>query len=139
MSNRKRNERFLENQNQNLKWNDDAVYAEWKVLVNMTAKELQAFLDDYGDVAGLSRQEAAAQGVRSGRDSARAILRMKAKPKAEWTASDWQWARRQIAFIKRMGGGGSALLQERRDGVLVPTRRYLALLLWGHDPLKPLH
>jgi hypothetical protein len=121
------------------KMTDDEVYCEWKRLVNMTTKQLRDFLDGYGDVAGLSREEARAQGVRSGRDSARAILRMKEKPRSEWTKGDWDWARRQVAFIKRMSGAGGALLEEKADGSLVPTRKYLALLMWGHDPLKPLY
>lgn len=118
---------------------NDEVYREWKALVNMTKAELSSFLRDYGDVAGLSREEAKAEGVRSGRDSARAILRMKDKPKGEWTKGDWDWARRQVAFIKRMSGAQGALLEEKADGTLVPTRRYLSLLVWGHDPLKPLY
>lgn len=115
---------------------DDEVYREWKTLVNMSAKEIEDFLDQYGDVAGLSRAQASAQGIRSGRDSARAIIRMKRKKKADWNSGDWKWARRQVAFIKRMSGSRGDLLREKADGTMVPTRKYLSLLVWGHDPLK---
>ena len=115
---------------------DEEVYAEWKELVNMTPRELERFLEDYGNVAGLSRAEASAQGIRSGRDSARAIIRMKRKGKSKWNANDWKWARRQVNFIKRMSGAKGPLLTKKSDGYHHPTRRYLALLVWGHDPLK---
>ena len=115
---------------------NDEVYQEWRELVNMTAKELESFMDQYGDEAGLSRKEAAAQGIKSGRDSARAIIRMKRKKKSEWNDNDWKWARRQVNFIKRMSGMKGLLLKERKDGTLEPTRKYLALLVWGNDPLK---
>lgn len=115
---------------------DDEVYSEWKVLVNMTPREIERFLDDYGDTAGLSRSEASAQGIKSGRDSARAIIRMKRKGKSKWNANDWKWARRQVGFIKRMSGSKGVLLKEKADGSFEPTRKYLSLLVWGHDPLK---
>jgi hypothetical protein len=111
---------------------NDEVYEEWKKLVNMTAKELKDFMDEYGDEAGLSRAEASAQGIKSGRDSARAILRMKRKKKSEWNDNDWNWARRQVNFIKRMSGMRGSLKDSKGE----PTRKYLALLVWGHDPLK---
>lgn len=110
----------------------NAVYSEWRELVNMSPRELERFLAEYGDVAGLSRAEASAQGIRSGRDSARAILRMKRKLKSEWTERDWTWAKRQIAFIKRMRGARGALYDSRGE----PTRKLLALLVWGHNPEK---
>jgi len=111
---------------------DDQVYKEWKKLVNMSARDLRDFANsEYGKVAGLSRAEASAQGIRSGRDSAQAILRMKAKPKSQWNDSDWAWARRQVAFIKRMRGNRGPL--EKPNGE--PTRKLLSLLIWGHNPL----
>jgi Protein of unknown function (DUF3140) len=119
---------------------DEEVWYEWRSLVNMTPAELRRFLDEWGDVAGLSRSEAKAEGVRSGRDSARAILRMLPKggrsyPQAErnWTKTDWEWARRQVGFIQRMRGVKGPLYDRKGE----PTRKLLALLVWGHDPEKP--
>lgn len=108
------------------------LYLRWRAAVNMTADELQAFLREYGRVAGLSRIEAAAQGVRSGRDSARALLRMLRRGVARWTDDDWEWAARQVSFIARMRGARGPLRDERGE----PTRKLLALKLWGHDPEK---
>ena len=106
--------------------------AEWRVLVNMTPRELRHFLVQYGHVAGLSRAEAAAQGIKSGRDSASWILRMKGTHPADWTPTMWDWAQRQVSFIRRMRGVPGAFY--KADGS--PTRKLLALLLWGHDPEK---
>jgi hypothetical protein len=107
----------------------DELYREWKRLVNMSRSDLELFLRRWGHVAGLSRSEAGAQGIRSGRDSAQAILRMKGKPRGEWTQGDWDWAKRQVSFNRRMAGAAGPLV---RGGKL--TRKYLSLLVWGHDP-----
>ena len=55
-------------------------------------------------IAGLSRNEASSKGISSGRDSAKAIIRMKKKGVDNWTANDWKWANKQISFISRMSG-----------------------------------
>lgn len=110
------------------------------MLVNMTESELRRFLAEYGEVAGLSREEAAQAGknVRSGRDSARALLKMIPRGKtygmAErmWTPGEWEWAKKQVRFIRRMSGMRGSY--HKLNGK--PTRKLLALMLWGHNPLK---
>lgn len=109
------------------------LYDEWRDLVNMGPAELERYASSSeGREAGLSRRQAAAEGIRSGRESARAIMRMKRKPKSEWTARDWDWARRQVSFIKRMRGTRGPL----RDKQGEPTRKLMALKIWGHNPEK---
>lgn len=109
----------------------DDLYDEWRDLVNMSSKELRQFMDsDWGHSAGLSEAEAARQGIGRGWDSAKAILRMKGKPFSKWTDTDWGWAKRQVSFIKRMRGVRGPL--EKPSGE--PTRKLLALLIWGHNP-----
>jgi hypothetical protein len=113
-------------------------YRRWRQLVNMGAKEIQAFLDSQdGKRAGLSRSEASHAGaggraITSGRDSARAIIRMKSKPFSEWDANDMRWMRKQINFISRMRGNPGKLRDEQGR----PTRKLLALKVWGHNPGK---
>lgn len=114
------------------------LWSRWRRVVNMTAGELKRFLGRYGKEAGLSRSEAASEGVRSGRDSAAALLRMLpsggasyAAAEKSWSASDWAWAKRQAAFISRMRGVQGPLYKDGK-----PTRKLLALKLWGHDPKK---
>lgn len=116
----------------------DSIYKEWSKLVNMGAKELQNFIDsEDGKEAGLSRKEAGKAGtgggkITSGRDSARAIVRMLDKKKDNWQAGDWKWANKQISFISRMKGAKGPL----RDDKGRPTRKLLALKIWGHNPEK---
>jgi hypothetical protein len=119
------------------------IYERWKNLVNMTAGELEIFANSYwGKQAGLSRSEASRLGIRSGRDSARAIIRMKRKGVKNWNENDWQWAIRQISFnsrtlgtlhsVAKRKGFEQALFNKKGE----PTRLFLALLIWGHNPLK---
>ena len=116
----------------------DELYKKWKSLVNMGPKELESFIDsDTGKDAGLSRKEASKAGakgkpIKSGRDSARAIVRMKGMSRDEWTANDWAWARRQVNFITRMKGAAGKMRES--DGT--PTRKLMALKIWGHNPEK---
>lgn len=110
----------------------DELYREWKKLVNMTASELERFrISDEGWRAGLTPAEARKQGIKSGQQSAKAIIRMKQKPRSEWTKTDWDWAKRQVSFIKRMRGHRGALYKDGK-----PTRKHLALKIWGHNPAK---
>jgi len=114
----------------------DALYGDWKKLINMSGKEIQSFLDsEEGKEAGLSRKEAGKAGadggkITSGRDSARAIIRMLDTPKEDWTANDWKWASKQVSFISRMQGVKGGMRDEKGR----PTRKLLALKVWGHNP-----
>lgn len=116
------------------------IYKKWKELINMSAKEIQEFLDsDYGKEAGLSREEARHAGaggkkITSGRDSARAIIRMLGKKFEDWTPDDYKWAKKQINFISRMRGVDGPLFDEKNR----PTRKHLALKVWGRDESKVL-
>ena len=107
---------------------------KWRDLVNMSVSELEKFMEsEEGKAAGLSRSEASKAGIRSGRDSARAIIRMKQKKPEEWTAADWGWAGRQISFISRMRGNDGPLTDPKTGE---KTRKLTSLLIWGHDPRK---
>lgn len=116
-------------------------YSKWKELVNMTSSELEEFMNsEEGKVAGLTREQAKNAGsngerISTGRDSARAILRMKKKSVLKWNANDWEWAKKQISFISRMTGMNGEL----RDSNGKPTRKLLSLLIWGNDPEKSKH
>lgn len=110
-------------------------YARWKKLVNMPSATLKKFIDsDTGKEAGLSRQEASNLGIKSGRDSARAILRMRQKPFSEWTADDIKWMNRQISFVSRMSGNRGPMFQVNKEGKKIPTRKLTSLWIWGNVP-----
>jgi hypothetical protein len=57
---------------------------------------------------------------------------MKKINKYDWTPEMWRWAGRQVSFISRMTGNPGPL----RDSKGEPTRKLLALLVWGHNPEK---
>ena len=112
---------------------DAETYAEWKSLVNMSKSEITNFYNSpEGKQAGLSESEAKEQGIDSGRESARWIMKMKDIPYKLWTSNMWRWAKKQISFIKRMSGMKGELYDDKGR----KTRKHTALLIWGHKPTK---
>ena len=108
-------------------------YKKWRSLVNMSYSELKKFYDsEEGKRAGLTPSEAKSQGIDSGRESARWILKMKKTPVSKWTPTMWKWANKQISFISRMSGNKGKLYDEKGN----KTRKYLSLLIWGNNPEK---
>lgn len=114
-----------------------ALWKKWDRLVNMTSFEIREFLaSSEGKKAGLSRKEAAEKGIKSGRDSARALLKMIPCGRTyqsalrEWSPSQWKWAERQVAFISRMRKIKGSLTDPQGN----KTRKHTSLLLWGHNP-----
>jgi predicted ABC-type ATPase len=108
-------------------------YKKWKSLVNMSYSELDKFYNSKeGKEAGLSSSEAKEQGIDSGRESARWILKMKKTPHSKWTPTMWKWAKKQISFISRMSGNKGGLYDEKGN----KTRKHTSLLIWGHNPKK---
>jgi hypothetical protein len=109
----------------------EQLYRRWKQLVNMSASELERFYEsEEGKEAGLSAGEAKKQGIKSGRESARWIIKMKRTPKSEWTEEMWKWAGRQVSFISRMSGSKGPLYDDKGR----KTRKHISLLIWGHNP-----
>ena len=108
----------------------------------MGASDIKKFLDsDQGKEAGLSRKEAKEEGgIKTGRDSARALLRMIPTGGSwgsalnNWSPNDWEWARRQVSFNSRMSG----MKPTTRDPYYEKDGEYTnwmkSMLIWGHDP-----
>jgi 8-oxo-dGTP diphosphatase len=115
-------------------------YKKWKELVNMSASSLQNFKDSQTKSAkgnsskypGLKPTEARKQGISSGVQSANWIIKMKNTPVTEWTPEMWRWCGKQISFISRMKGAAGPLYDEKGE----PTRKLLALKIWGHNPTR---
>jgi len=121
---------------------DFDLWSRWYQLVNMSAPELKKFMDsEEGKKAGLTKEEAAKQGIKSGRESAEWLLKMIPigqswkSVKENWTDTMWEWAGRQNSFISRMRGAKGPIYE--KDGK-TKTRKHLSLLIWGHNPKKPL-
>jgi hypothetical protein len=112
---------------------DKETYAEWKSLVNMSKSEITNFYNSpEGKQAGLSESEANEQGIDSGRESARWLMKMKDIPYKLWSSDMWRWAKKQISFIKRMSGMKGDLYDDKGR----KTRKHTALLIWGNNPTK---
>lgn len=112
---------------------NNETYQKWKSLVNMSRSELESFYNsEEGREAGLSSSEAKEQGIDSGRESARWIMKMKDTPHTEWTPTMWKWAKKQISFISRMRGNKGDLYDDKGN----KTRKHTSLLIWGHNPKK---
>ena len=111
-------------------------YRRWRQLVNMPSATLRKFLGTTeGKEAGLSPKEAKkAGGIKTGRGSARAILRMREKPFSEWTSDDIGWMYRQISFVSRMSGNQGPMYKVDKDGKKIPTRKLTSLWVWGNVP-----
>lgn len=113
------------------------IYADWKKLVNMTVIQLENFMNSpEGKKAGLSEKKAGELGIRRGRDSARAIVRMKRKGVKNWNRNDWFWARAQVRFLNRFLNKNEKPRHKLWNEKGEATRYLLALLIWGHDPTK---
>ena len=113
---------------------------KWKSLVNMSKSELIRFKNRQLSLSkenkslhpGLTKDEASDQGISSGVESADWIIKMKDIHYSEWTPKMWEWCGKQISFISRMKGAEGDLKDKNGN----PTRKLLALKIWGHDPYK---
>lgn len=117
-----------------------AKYARWKQLINMSPSELMNFktaqtkkgVKTASKYPGLKPKEARQQGISSGVQSANWIIKMKKTPVQQWTPEMWRWCGKQISFVSRMSGSAGPLHDENGE----PTRKLLALKIWGHNPSK---
>ena len=123
-------------------------FKEWAQLVNMKNKEMKAFLNSpWFKVSGLTPKEAKEQGIRSGQNSFRAIIKMRRKlgitgPKGyvdyrkprllkelytkaldKWSKSDWEWCKAQVSFNTRHGGAPYNKAKEREKGPLIRKQK----------------
>jgi hypothetical protein len=93
--------------------------------VNLSPAELKAWLKrDESTQVGWVR---AGETESVGRQSAKAILKILAKKKAELTDADYKHMRKVIGFVRRHRA-------QRPRGDITATRWRYSLLNWGHDP-----
>jgi len=110
------------------KEHDDAqtAYDEFKDAVNMTAKEIDDWLD---------RDESKEVGQKSGNHestghaSGRRIVEILQRKKADLTDDDYAHMRKVNGYVKRHSA-------QRPSGDVSETAWRYSLMNWGHDPLK---
>ena len=124
--------------------NEDS-WNTWRKLVNMSAKDINKFYDsDDGKDAGMKKKDADKAKIDNGRESARWLMKMLSNGETyksaseNWTPTMWRWCRKQISFISRMKGMRKRMVGNpfERNGEM--TRWLKSMLIWGHDPRKPL-
>jgi len=104
---------------------DEDVQLRFRKLVNLTARELEAWL---GTEESKSVGQDSGDGESVGRKSGRRILAILRK-RGEPTREDIQHMRRVVSFIARHRTQGP-----RRHAAT--SRWRYSLMNWGHDPLK---
>ena len=102
----------------------DDVWDEWQEAVNMTATQLEDWLDtDESQSVGQSDGGGEATGHKSGRRIVE-ILRTK---KSDLGDDDVQHMRKVVGYVHRHLG-------QRPSGDVADTRWRYSLMNWGHDP-----
>jgi hypothetical protein len=102
------------------------VWDDWKEAVNMTAGELESFLDtpqskDVGDKSS--------GGESTGHKSGRRIVEILRASKGDLTDDDAAHMRKVVGYVHRH-------LAQRPTGDVSDTAWRYSLMNWGHDPTK---
>jgi hypothetical protein len=102
------------------------VWDEWQDAVNMTAKELDEFLDtDESKSVGQSKDG----GESTGHASGRRIVEILQTTKSDLTDDDAEHMRKVVGYVHRHQA-------QEPDGDVTDTKWRYSLMNWGHDPLK---
>ena len=108
----------------------DETYDEFREAVNMTPKELEAWLETDGSRS--VGQKSGGSGESTGHESGRRIVELLRTRKGELTDDDAAHMRKVVGYVKRH----SAQRPDRPDDELEHARWTASLKNWGHDPLK---
>ncbi|WP_019146265.1 DUF3140 domain-containing protein [Aeromicrobium massiliense] len=104
----------------------DEVWDDWQDAVNMTATQLEDFLQtDESRSVG----DKGSGGESTGHRSGRRIVSILQKNKTELTADDAAHMRKVVGYVHRH-------LAQRPDGDVTDTDWRWSLMNWGHDPEK---
>ena len=109
-----------------------AIRREFERLANLTPAELRAWLETpQSRKVGVVRR---GETESVGRQSARRILEIRARPVADLTDADYAHMKKVIGFCRRHLAQRPA--SDRTGGDVTDTRWRWSLMNWGHDPLK---
>jgi hypothetical protein len=107
--------------------NVDEIWDDWNSAVNMTAGEIEKWLDtDESQEVG---QKDDGSGESVGHKSGRRIVDILRTKKADLTESDVAWMHKVVGYVKRHSAQGPASDVEH-------SRWRYSLMNWGNDPLK---
>jgi hypothetical protein len=105
---------------------DDDVQAEFGEAVNMTAGQLEEWLDTE-ESKSVGQKDGG--GESTGHASGRRIIDILHKKKADLTDDDRAHMRKVVGYVHRH-------LAQRPKGDVEDTKWRYSLMNWGHDPLK---
>lgn len=105
----------------------DEVWDDWKDAVNMTASELESWLDT--DESKAVGQKSGGSGESTGHRSGRRIVEILRTNKGDLTDDDVAHMRKVVGYVHRHLAQGPDKDVEHSDW------RY-SLMNWGHDPTK---
>ncbi|HEX6402375.1 MAG TPA: DUF3140 domain-containing protein [Pseudonocardiaceae bacterium] len=104
----------------------DGVQAEFDAAVNMTASELERWLDT-AESKEVGQRKGGGESV--GHQSGRRIVALLRAKRRELSAQDAEHMRKVVGYIHRH-------LAQRPSGDVRDTRWRFSLMNWGHDPCK---
>jgi DNA topoisomerase VI subunit B len=102
-------------------------YEEFRSAVNMTARELERWLETEESRTVGQKKSDGAESV--GHDSGRKIVKLLHTRKDDLTEADEAHMRKVTGYVHRH-------LAQRPDGDVKETNWRYSLMNWGHDPLK---
>jgi hypothetical protein len=104
----------------------DEVWDDWRDAVNMTAGELEKWLEtDESQSVG----QADSGGEATGHESGRRIVELLRTNKGDLSDDDAAHMRKVVGYVHRH-------LAQRPDGDVTDTAWRHSLMNWGHDPLE---
>lgn len=106
---------------------DQSTYDDFKDAVNMTASELEKWLDT--DESKAVGQKSSGGGESTGHRSGRRIIDILGTKKADLSDDDYAHMRKVVGYVHRHRAQGPSKDVEHSDW------RY-SLMNWGHDPTK---
>ena len=104
----------------------DDVWEDWQQAVNMTAKELETWLESE-ESTSVGQQDG--DGEATGHKSGRRIVEILRSKKGDLADDDAQHMRKVVGYVHRH-------LAQRPSGDVQDTPWRYSLMNWGHDPLK---
>ncbi|MGY1726064.1 DUF3140 domain-containing protein [Geodermatophilus sp. SYSU D01062] len=106
----------------------DAIRKDFGEAVNMSASELQRWLDT--DESRSVGQKSGGSGESTGHESGRRIVELLHKKRGDLTDDDYAHMRKVHGYVQRH------LAQEPNEEDVEDSRWRYSLMNWGHDPLK---
>jgi len=105
----------------------DEVWADFHDAVNMTASQIESWLET--DESKSVGQKASDGAESVGHHSGRKIVAILRKKKADLSHGDIEWMRKVVGYVARHSA-------QRPDGDVENTAWRYSLMNWGNDPLK---